>query len=165
LRRPPGYLVGFNRGEWGGALLWYTPTGRLKGKLSDENVVELLPGEHSTIVLLGLAHLGGDYGSAVEIIETADEFKATRSVEFGSAPRAAVRTTPTTVLVVTHNGLVELNTDFSVTNLLVSKWGSLYPTSVTVAQDGTIYVGMRGVVAEVKRVENGYVEEWLLPST
>lgn len=164
LKRRPGYLVGFNCGEWGGTLLWYTPTGKLKGKLVGENVVELLPGEQSTIALFGLAHLGGDYGRAVEIVEMDDTFKATRSVDLGSAPSAAVRKAPTTVLVVTHDGLLELHEDFSVTNLLVSKWGMLYPTSVIVAQDGTIYVGMRGVVAEVKRSENAYIEKRLLPA-
>jgi hypothetical protein len=165
IRRPPGILIGFNRGEWGGALLWYSAAGALQGTLLSENVVEVLPGVGASIVFTGLAHLGGDRGRVVEIRENATRFTVGRSVDLKSAPRAVVREQAGTMLIVTHKGLVRLALDFTAHPLVDARWGMLYPSSVAVDAAGIVYVGMRGVVARLTPAGGAYREEWLFPPT
>jgi hypothetical protein len=47
--------------------------------------------------------------------------------------------------------------------VLDAHWGLLYPNAVAVDATGTVYVGMRGVVARLAPQADGYREEWLFP--
>jgi hypothetical protein len=59
--------------------------------------------------------------------------------------------------------MVRLQPDFRVQQLLRTSWDMLYPVSLAV--DGrTVYVGMRGVVAEVQLGPDGATETWLAPA-
>lgn len=157
-----GTLFGFNHGEWGGALLWYSDDGAFKAKLIDENVVELLATTEGFIVFTGLNHLGSDVGRATELVDTGSVFRTGRSVDLGSAPRAVASESDGTVLVITTAGVVRLSRAFQVEPILKTRCGSLYPVSV--ALDGaTAYVGMRGVVAEVQLRAGAASETWLSP--
>jgi hypothetical protein len=42
-------------------------------------------------------------------------------------------------------------------------WVILYPASVARSSSGTIYVGMRGLVARLKPTGSAYEEDWLVP--
>lgn len=161
-KRRSGVLIGFNRGEWGGALLWYSPAGTLQGTLLHENVVEILLGVASSIVFVGLTHLSSDRGRAVEILEDAASFRVGRSVDLKSAPRAVVREASGSLLIITHRGLVRLTPDFTAHDLLNAHW-RLIPNSGVVDTHGILYVGMRGIVAKLTPTADGYHEEWLLP--
>jgi hypothetical protein len=162
LQRPAGYLVGFNRGEWGGALLWYGNDSKLRKSLIDDNVVEIIPAGGALVAFVGLAHLGMDEGHAVEILETPKSFAVGRSVDVGSAPCAAAREGSGSFLVVTFKGLSRVSADFKATKLLESRWGILYPTSMVIAKNGTVTIGMRGGVARLTPSAGGYEERWLL---
>jgi len=158
-----GFLVGFNHGEWGGALRWYSESGPLKRELLDDNVVDLLQVPAGFIAFTGLAHLGSDDGRATEIIDTGTLFRLGRSVDLGSAPRAVLLEGDGAVLVVTMAGISRISPSFQVTGLLSTRWGSFYPVSL--AREGTIaYVGMRGVVAEVDLAADTPTETWLSPA-
>jgi len=157
-----GWLVGFNHGEWGGALRWYSDSGSLKSELIDDNAVDLLPVPNGFIAFTGLAHLGSDDGRATEIIDTGTLFRIGRSVDLGSEPRAVVLERDGAVLVVTTVGISRISPSFQVTRLLSTSWGMFYPVSLV--QDGAIaYVGMRGIVAEVDLAADTPKETWLLP--
>ena len=158
-----GTLVGFNRGEWGGALLWYGSDGSFRRKLLDEDVVQILALPSAILVFVGIAHLGGDHGRAVEIIESGPHFELKRSVDLGSAPRAAVRDPNGTVLVATTKGLLRLAPDFTVQPILQARWGSLYPSTIELGSDQKVYVGMRGVIAEIELASRVAHDTWLFP--
>ncbi len=162
LKRANGLLVGFDRGEWGGALIWYGNDGKQRKQLIDENLVELLPSDTGLTAFVGLAHLGMDSGRAVEVLETGGGFAVGRSVSLGSAPDAVVREASGSFLVATVKGLVRLPGDFKPVKLLESRWGILYPTSIALDAKGTVYVGMRGGVARMTPVAGGYEVRWLL---
>lgn len=158
-----GFLVGFNHGEWGGALRWYSENGPLKSELLNDNVVDLLPVPNGFIAFTGLAHLGSDDGRATEIIDTGTLFRLGRSVDLGSEPRAVVLEGDGAVLVATMAGISRISPSFQVTQLLSTRWGSFYPVSL--ARAGTIaYIGMRGVVAEVNLAAATPTETWLSPA-
>jgi hypothetical protein len=42
LEVPDGWLVGFNRGEWGGALYWFSSDGNKRYKISDHPIVAIV---------------------------------------------------------------------------------------------------------------------------
>ncbi|HET7541699.1 MAG TPA: hypothetical protein VFK05_17615, partial [Polyangiaceae bacterium] len=146
-------------------LLGYSDTGALRKVLLHENVVEILAADDASIAFVGLAHLGGDRGRAVEILESSTDFAVGRSVDLKSAPCAVVRERAGTFLVVTHRGLVRLNHDFTTQTVWDTRWGMLYPNSVAVDAAGIVYVGMRGVVGELTPTGDEYREHWLFPPT
>jgi len=154
--------VGFNRGEWGGALLWYADDGKLRSKLLDDNIVELLPAPSGFTVFAGLSHLGSDTGRVVELAEYSDLYRVGRTADLGSAPLALVVERGGTTLVATMAGLVRFGPDFRVQPLLRSRWGMLYPVSLALTGE-TAYVGMRGIVAEVQLGPGAPKETWLFP--
>ena len=54
---PDGYLVGFDAGEWGGALYWFSPNGARTTKLADDNVHGLVAvGPNLVASIEGLDH-------------------------------------------------------------------------------------------------------------
>jgi len=155
-------LFGFDRGEWGGALLWYADDGTFKRELLDDNIVDLLPVADGFTLFAGLSHLGDDTGRATAVIDANGAYSLGRSVELGSAPRAVVVEDTGAVLIATMTGLVRLGRDFQVQHLLHTRWGMFYPVSLALVE-GTAYVGMRGIVAEVQLRADTVTETWLVP--
>lgn len=158
-----GVLFGFNRGEWGGALLWYSADGRFVKKLLDDDVVTIVPRGNTLTVFAGLNHFCLDDGRAIELVDARDAFHVERSVELGSAPRVIVTEADGALLIAASRGLLRLTPDLRVEVVLATHWGMFAPVSVAVGRDGTVYVGMRGVVAEVRLTSQPPSETWLSP--
>jgi hypothetical protein len=158
-----GLLVGYNHGEWGGALLWCSEDGSVRRELLDDNIVEIVPTTEGFIVLAGLTHLGGDRGRVVELVDEGTGFHVGRMTELGGAPRAAAMEPSGATLVATTRGLVRLTPEFHVHRLIDTDWGMLYPVSIVVDGSATVYVGMRGIVAELKMNTDPPAEAWLFP--
>jgi hypothetical protein len=163
VRGRSGVLFGFDRGEWGGALLWYSDDGGFRQKLLKQNIVGILPTQGGFIAFAGLSHLGMDRGRVIELVDAGGAFRIGRSMELGSAPSAMVREADGAVLVATTRGLLRVNADFRVELLLATRWGMFYPTSLAIDRDGTAYVGMRGIVAEVHLATKPPDETWRSP--
>jgi hypothetical protein len=66
-----GELIGSNRGEWGGELVWQPADGQAQ-PLIKHNVVAIEAAEGGAIVLLGLAHMGLVDGYAVRVSQRGD---------------------------------------------------------------------------------------------
>lgn len=66
-------------------------------------------------------------------------------------------------LVATTRGLVRLTPEFHVHRFRDTHWGMFYPVSIVVDRTGTAYVGMRGIVAEIKLDTALPTETWLFP--
>lgn len=161
-----GVLVGYNHGEWGGSLVWFSTDGSPRGELLDDNVVAILPNSNGFLVLAGLSHLGHDGGRALEVMDEVDGFHRSRITELGSAPMAAVIEPTGGALIVTTRGLVRLTPQFHVHRLLESHWRMSYPVSIVIDQARgatTAYVGMRGIVAEINLDRDPPKETWLFP--
>ncbi len=138
-----GFLLGFNKGEWGGALLFYSHDGRLQETLIDDNIVGILPTPSGFVVLAGLSHLGLDGGSATELTYTGDSLRIGRSVELGTAPCAMLAEPDGAILIAATRGLLRLTQDLRIELLIATRWGMYHPTSVAIDGSGTAYVGMR----------------------
>lgn len=160
-----GWLIGFDAGEWGGTLWWFSEDGKTRKKLADENVVGLVKvSTKHILVLTGLAHLGMDYGKVLYVMQ--DEgggWKAETLVDLGAAPRTFAVESPESVLVITTKDLVRVKAAGTAENLFQTRYRFLYPNSMTLSKDGTIHVGMRHFVTRLTPIGMGYKEDWFVP--
>lgn len=152
----PGYLVGYDHGEWGGSLSWRSLQGAWKQTLLDTNVRAIVrTPEH----FVALTTRYGNGGQAYEVVAYFDRFEVGRMVELPGAPKASVVEPGGTVLIATDRGLFRLSPAFELTSVLEAYWS---PRSLTL--DGnTVYVGMYGEVAVVKLSGKQATVSWFLP--
>jgi hypothetical protein len=148
-----GWLVGFNRGEFGAALYWFSDDGGRNYKISDHQVVAFIASGGQVRALEGLHHSNISRGSLIRIARegTAGRWRADTLSLLPQAPRAFSTLRDGTLLVTLTDALVALSTQDRV-EVLVSpaNWDYFYPnSSVVSADEGTLYVGMRWYVGEV----------------
>ncbi len=158
-----GWLVGFDAGEFGGALWWFSVDGLKRKKLADENVVGFADSSLGVLVLVGLAHMGSSRGKVLRVGE-GDEGERPVSVlaDLKEAPRTFAIEAPDSILVLTTDRLVRVLTTGKMEELLSTKYGSLYPNSMTLSKTGTIHIGMRHFITRLTPVNGSYKEEWFV---
>ena len=81
-----GKLVGTNRGEWGGQLIWQPNSGEPEVLVKD-NVVGIASDTDGAVVLFGLAHMSLAYGYALQVVRTPEN--AWRLTEVARLPDQA----------------------------------------------------------------------------
>jgi len=165
LKTQNGWLMGFDRGEFGGGL-WFVDANGIATQLSKENVhgfVETPPG---VMIFVGLAHMMLDSGQVLIARDPISaDTKLHRLAPLDGAPNAFAKTSPDEALVVTTNGISRITSSGAYQTLTHSTFGHLYPNSILATPEGTIYAGMRlFVVRLVPTSKPGeYTEQWLVP--
>lgn len=154
---PGGVLIGENKGEWGGRLVFW-PDGDPKKEvfILEGNVTAIFLFQGKIHVLEGLAHLGLNDGTLYRLEPHEGSFLPTRLFRFDSAPYVAA-SYGDTLLILAHDAF------FTVQNgekrVIFSKtfWGGLYPNSLAVVDLENIYCGLRGGIVKLdihnKRIE------------
>lgn len=179
-----GWLLGFDAGEFGGGLWWSNDNGSKSKKLLDQNVRGII--STSPIVILADVHISRGAAkvptrvdesiadplrglhSAGEVFSisgdnaNADAIQPLANLE--GTPQAFVQESASTALVTTEKGVFRVKAAGTVETLAHGPFSSLYPNSMAVAHDGTIYIGMRMFVVRLVPRSVGYTEEWLLPN-
>jgi hypothetical protein len=174
MKAPDGWIVGFDAGEWGGGLYWFSPDGKEHyqitpphpvGWLDAENVRDILPDGNSYLVAQGLAHLSLDQGKVVRLTRQGKgRWIAKRVADLGSAPCLCLKDVEDSWIIFTNEAMVRLRPDGSLIQLGHFEFnGWLYPNSIARAGDGAIYVGMRHFVARVLPEGDHYQAELLVP--
>jgi len=153
----PGYLVGFDWGEFGGSLSWFSLHGESKQTLLDESVLAILRTPEHFVVLTTEGH--GDDGWAYEVMAYFDRFEVRRRVELPGAPTASAPEPGGGILLATREGLLRLSPVFELVPLLEARWS---PLSLTLDAN-VAYVGMRGEVAAVQLSQKRATVTWFLP--
>jgi hypothetical protein len=155
-----GYLVGFNKGEFGGSLYWFSEKGDSSYQISRENIDYIFEYKNKIYMASGLFHMGRDQGGINEMRFTDAVWKVDQRIELPSKPdiimpykdRMLIITTKTILFFDGTN-----NFDF------VKKdgfWDVLYPQSAVIFNDD-LFVGMRAGVYRINL--NSKKEEWLMP--
>jgi hypothetical protein len=143
-----GWLVAYNGGEWGGALWWFSPDGKRGRKVSSHRVNQFVRTKDGLFAVEGLAHGVADFGSVVRLAKRKGDWKATTFATLPACGWAAAALPDGTVFVAAGRGLVRVTRAGKVEALVGdTDWWSFYPNSLAVGPDGTVYLGMRGVVA------------------
>jgi len=173
-----GYLVGFNRGEWGGELYWFSKDGKKRYEISRHQIVQFIKRDNKIYAIEGLAHLGTK-GSIIEIEKQKRKWVAKEFLKLSTAPEAIQLDSKENFIVVTFGtdwsfdeggnviinaspGLFSIDREADVDTLVkVGIWGDyLYPSSMVIQND-VVYIGMRKGVYKFDLATKR--EEWLLP--
>ncbi len=148
-----GWLVGFNHGEWGGALYWFSSDGKRNYKISDHQIVRFFRVADKLHAIEGLAHLSLDEGSVIRISRAAPRrrWRAETFAKLSSAPSAVSVRADDTMLVTLSTALVSIDRRGTIETLLADQpWAGLYPNSSVISPDGQkLYIGMRQYVGEI----------------
>lgn len=147
-----GFLVGFDMGEFGGALWHSNRDGSKIERLVAKNVRGIVKMKDRYFVIAGLAHLGSDRGAVFQVFEKSGKVWITELIDLQSAPNAFARESDQSVLIVTNHHLWRIHNDGRAGLLAIAPVGGLYPSSMVIAEDESVYVAMRFFVLRfVKR--------------
>ncbi len=163
-----GWIVGFNRGEFGAALYWFSSDGKRQSKISDHQIEAFLPGPDGLLAIEGLAHMGLSRGSVIRIErnDAAEAWQAQTLLVLPAAPRTAVRARDGRYLVTLSDSIVVVTRDgdaWKLEELIHDEdLGGLYATSSALSPDGSrLYVAMRQFVGELDLKTRAL--RWLVP--
>ena len=124
------------------------------------------PSRWGILVLSGLAHMSMDFGNAF-IFSNPDGLNIAlkHTVHLDGAPSAYAKQPDGSVLFVTTRGLCRITQFGELKNLTYfPRWTSLYPNSMVIASDSSIFIAMRMFVLKLHQESGGYTAEWLLPN-
>jgi len=113
LRVAGGWLLGSDRGEWGGELVYLGEDGQQQ-ELLQQNVEDIFRFGDRYVAVVGLAHLSGNHGALISVEQTAAGWKASTWRILPGAPMRTYLTINGELLVSTYSGgTIVISTDGS----------------------------------------------------
>jgi hypothetical protein len=147
-----GWLVGFNHGEFGGALYWFSPDGSNRYMISSGNIVDVFNLNHEYFAIGGLDHGSYSRGEIIQISQLADQEKWQGSplIKLPSAPYAVSVFNSESAIITLSNGVV-LYKDGKLSIIIPDgPWEYFFPQNSVLSDDQKkLYIGMRQYVAEI----------------
>lgn len=148
LKIPNGWLVGFDRGEWGGALYWFSENGKSKYLIADGNIHNIISLNKKIYITQGLAHLGSDSGSISEVELNNGKWIKTKTQILNGCPFQST-IYEDKILILTTNSVILCNSALKTLENFENKFiDNLYPNSVIVYEK-IAYFGMRGGILKI----------------
>ena len=150
MRVEDGWLTGFNVGEFGAALYWFSRDGTQDYKISDHQVVDFVSGVGGIYAIEGVSHMGYSHGSVIRIDrgESSGRWQASTVVELPSDPCTVSTRADGTMFITSPDSIVAVSRDRKVTTLLQDAWW-YRPTSAILSPDQQkLYIGMEYFVGE-----------------
>jgi hypothetical protein len=145
-----GWLIGFDRGEWGGALYWYNNDGTEKYLIKDRNVKDIVTIKNKIFITQGLAHLGGDFGSISKIVFQNDKWVVEKTNNLSGKPYKTIVFNDVLISITTED-IISIDSDMKLQTLYEkSFWRILYPNSIVTDKDN-FYFGMRGGILKLNK--------------
>ncbi len=161
-----GWLIGYNAGEWGGSLWWFSNTGKAKYKISNAIIKGYIQKDGTIYALEGLDHLGVSEGSIMQVVMNTDtgRYESKVFTSLKETPYAAIFDKNDSMVVVTSSNLISIDRDAKINKLVRADfWRGLYPNSIVIDEQDAAYIGMRQGVAKVLLTESNPKIEWLIP--
>lgn len=150
MRVADGWLTGFNVGEFGAALYWFSRDGQQNYKISDHQVVEFLSTADGIYAIEGLGHMGESQGSVIRIAQpdAGGRWQASTVVELPGDPCTVSTRRDGTMFITSPNWIVAVAGDRQVTTLLRDPWWYRPTSAVLSADEQKLYIGMQYFVGE-----------------
>jgi hypothetical protein len=161
-----GWIIGFNNGEWGGGLWWYSPDGKKQSKISDDQVIRFIETDAGLFALEGCSHAFAIDGKIIRLVRGGDGlWHSELVVDLKDTPEAAMQAQDGNLIVATFHGLLRVDPRTKKVDVLLANafWGGLGPTSIIQSPSGSILIGMRHGVVEVEKIGSVYNPKWLIP--
>jgi hypothetical protein len=146
-----GWLVSYNRGEFGGAVWWFSADGSDRRAISKHRVSQFITHQKRILAVEGLAHLGSSEGSVIEFTRQ-EHWTVSTFIDLPQSGEVVVPLPDERLCIVASDMLLALSMDGRLEVLIPNaRWGSLYPNSAVYDQASqTLYIGMRQFVARYK---------------
>lgn len=174
-----GYLVGFDAGEFGGGVWWFSADGGRRRKLTlrasdsiedyiSENVHGFARLGRDVLVLEGLTHLSGNSGRVVRIHRGPDgEWRPSMFAKLSACPHAVIQESKSSWFLATTLGIWRIDAQGRERPVWQPPGGHLYyPNSIVRDGSGVVYMGMRNhIVRMTPREKGNYTLEVLDPPT
>ena len=159
-----GWLVAYNRGEFGGALWWFSINGATNRQLSPDQVNQFVKTKDGIFAMTGLAHGSTDEGSIIRLTNSRGKWQAATFAKLPQSGRAGTALADGTLVVVTADGLLCVAKDGQVAKLISGQdWGLLYPNSIATNDSKEFYIGMRQFVVVCSPSKPDGAIKWLIP--
>jgi hypothetical protein len=172
-----GYLVGFDHGEFGGGVWWFSADGsrsreltlRASDSLADwipENVHAFGRLGPDVMAFEGLTHLFGNLGRVVRLRRDVNgEWRPSLFTKLAACPHAALEESSGTWLLATTTGVWRLDARARQHRVWRPPGGHLYyPSSIVRDHAGIVYMGLRNVVVRLTPDNRrGYSVDVLVP--
>lgn len=143
-----GYLVGFNRGEWGGDLYWTADDGSQHYKISTNQIIQFIKKDSDIYAIDGLAHLSLSFGSIIQLQKINNKWIASKYVTLPTAPAIVAIDKKNNFIVATSKSLLQIDSKLIIHSLIDKAiWFYGDPNSIVI-QDNTAYIGMEGCVVK-----------------
>ncbi|MFZ6875899.1 hypothetical protein ACO0LF_27835 [Undibacterium sp. Di27W] len=152
-----GWLVGYNCGEFGAALYWFSKDRKKYYKISDHHIVDFIKKNDGLYAIEGLSHMGSTDGSWLRLAKIAERWQAKVEVQLPCVPFAASLKRDQDVLVVCTEALLSIGRSKKTSNgnminvkhkLLLQD--GLWPTSSAMSdKEDYLYIGARQYVIQV----------------
>jgi len=165
-----GYLVGFDVGEFGGSVWWFSPDGQKHYEVVStggvgRNPVAFAVLDGRVILVSGLEHLSSSEGSISHIHKTkSGKWEVVRTVSLATAAQAAAFHDQLGLLVLMSGALLSYDGE-KVRRVDEVDFGRLHPDSIALSPSGNVYLGMRYVVARLEPRDGTVESTWLVPPT
>lgn len=154
-----GYLIGFDSGEWGGRLWWFSRDVLQRYPVAHGPVRQLLDHENHVVAATGVAHIIGDTGELQEVSRVQGQWRVVRSFDLHSEPQVVAPDSSGGLLIVTNKGLSRYSNG-EWREVWHSDYASYGPNSAVEGSDGTVFIGMRHFVVGIATTRFGHEEKW-----
>ena len=159
-----GYLIGFNRGEWGGHLDWFSKDGKVSYEISGDEIVQFIKRKGKNYAIQGLAHLTMSTGSILIIEKENGKWVSKEYLKLPVAPNSIGLGVGDDFFIITNESLLKIDGNRKVIPL-VNKgfwFNNIYSDSISiVVKENIVYAGMRAGVYKYNLLTG--MQEWLLP--
>jgi hypothetical protein len=158
-----GWLVGLNKGEFGGGVWWFDPASDNPQQLSSALPVAFLD---ASVGLLVPVAVEGEPRSEILVVELAPNGRVhTRTWAAIDGSPTAASVDKTDVVIATDLGMIRIDQAAKARRIDKTDLRGLYPNSMAIDAHGRIFVGMRFAVATFDPDHGVLRERWLVHSS
>jgi hypothetical protein len=157
-----GFLVGYNQGEWGGGIFWFSRDGKNHYEVSRcAQVTDFIRHGADVFALEGLSHLGISNGTFLQFEKENGKWLARTIAKLPGAPGPHILDGPDRILLIAEDDLVSLRFSGEQKTLHKSaRFGSA--NSLVRDPDGVVFIGAGDVVIQLVPEGSFFREKWLV---
>jgi hypothetical protein len=144
-----GFLIGFNKGEWGGKLYWFSRDGKISYEISNHQILQFFEWNNKLFAIEGLEHLSTTKGSIILIEKLNAKWIAKKYLELPECGYSVDLDAKNNLVIVTSSKLLYLERNKKITTLINNGFWKihLYPINLLVDKN-SVYIGFtKGVLS------------------
>jgi len=159
-----GWIQGFDAGEFGGGIFWFSPNWKVQKKISDLNCHRIYEMYGKFFAVTGLNHLGLRRGAILVLDHLGkDAWEAKKVADVGADPSTYTLEGPDRLLLCCETGIFRFSARDKLERLHDGVPGLLYPNSMALGKDKSVWIGMRNYIVQLVPKKGGYDEHWFEP--